>query len=790
MIKEIFRKSQHDRDFAFIYWGFPNTMRSNNNNSGCIGVDLKTTKLILLGVVSLLFPITTFAQPGSRAPATSQNTDVKLAEIQRTTLSPTLDGVLDDPVWQQATQISDLHQIQPVDHGEPSQRSTYYITYDENYFYMAARLYDSDPEQIRARQLVQGQNIFSDDTVDILLDTFNNDRTAFYFSTNPNGIRNEGVWESASAFNSDWSGIWDVQARVDEEGWTAEFAIPFTTLNFDPNTEEWGLNLGRTIARTNERIYWSSFNRSTNPATAGQIRGISDIRQGLGLDIVPSITVAQVEDHLSGDTEDRIDPSLDVFYKFTPNLTGVLTFNTDFSATEVDNRQVNLTRFSLFFPEKRDFFLQDSEIFSFGSIGGGGGFGGGGPGGGGGGFGPDRNGIPFYSRRIGLDPRSGQPVDIDAGAKVAGRVGNFSLGALAVQQGDRPGLGGQQVFVGRITSNILSESKIGAIMTQGDPNSETDNSLFGLDFSYRNTRFLESHSLTSDIWYQQTDTEGKDGDDKAYAMDINLNTQGTGLSGSIDYSYIGEDYNPALGFANRKGIEKAGAFANFRYFLRGHPQIRTIMGLVNMSHTRDNETGAMQSESVTFSPFGINTHRGDRAFFNVQREREGLDAPFEIRDGIIIPEGKYSFTSLFLNIGGSNQRNIAPSLGIRTGDFYDGTRNMVNAGVEWRPNRNVSIDFSYNFTDVSLPQGDFIARLISLNANYAMNSEWSWINLLQYDNDSDAMGINSRLRWNPSAGENFYFVVNYNFDSSFGAFERLSTTDSEFVLKYTKNFRF
>ncbi len=743
--------------------------------------------LVLCGL-GFFWAHSAFSQPGSGPTPAPQGADAKTTQIHKTTLVPNLDGILDDPIWQEATQISDLHQVQPVDHGEPSERSVYYVTYDDNYFYMAARLYDSSPDEIRARQLVQGQRIFSDDTVDILLDTFNNDRTAFYFSTNPNGIRNEGVWESASSFNSDWNGIWDVQAQIDEEGWTAEFAIPFTTLNFDPNTQEWGMNLGRTISRTNERIYWSSFNRSTNPATAGQVSGIQEIRQGVGLDIVPSITVAQAKDHNIGDTEDRVDPSLDVFYKFTPNLTGVLTFNTDFSATEVDNRQVNLTRFSLFFPEKRDFFLQDSEIFSFGNIGGGG-FGGGGPGGGGGGF-ADRNGIPFYSRRIGLNPRTGQTVDIDAGAKVAGRIGDLSVGALAVQQGDRIDLDGQNVFVGRITSNILSESKIGAIVTQGDPNSETDNTLVGVDFSYRNTRFTDSHTLTSDLWYQQTDTNGIEGDDKAYSMNINLNTQGTGISGDADYSYIGQDYNPALGFANRRGIEKASTFLNYRYFLRGHPQIRTIMGLVNMSHTRDNETQEMQSESVMVSPFGINTHRGDRMFFNVQREREGLERPFEISDGIIIPEGKYSFTSFMINFGGSNQRNLSPSFSYRTGDFYDGRRTAVNTGLEWRPNRNISLDFSYNYTDVTLPQGDFVTRLISLNANYAYNAQWSWINLIQYDNISDAMGINSRLRWNPRAGENLYLVINYNFDSSFGAFERLSAIQSELVLKYTKNFRF
>jgi len=731
----------------------------------------------------LIIPQLSQAQLETVGSFVTQTSDSKIIEINKTNLAPILDGILDDPIWREARKITNFHQVQPVDHGEPTEISEFYITYDDNNFYMAARLYDSNPSQIRARQLIQGQNIFGDDTADILLDTFNNDRTAFYFQTNPNGVRSEGVWESASSYNNDWSGIWQVESSIDDQGWTTEMIIPFTTLNFDPNTDEWGLNLGRSIARKNERIYWSSFNRSTNPATAGQVVGINDIQQGLGLDIAPSFTMAQVEDHVAGSSDNRVDPSLDVFYKFTPNLTGALTLNTDFSATEVDDRQVNLTRFSLFFPEKRDFFLQDSEIFSFGNIGGSGG-----------GNAPPgaklRNGIPFYSRRIGLNPVTGQPVDIDVGGKLAGRVGNLSLGALAIQQGDRLGLEGQDVFVGRITSNILSESRIGAIFTEGDPNSNIDNSLVGVDFTYRNTQFSDSHTLSSDLWYQQSDTQGLDGDDKAYNANINYSTQGTGASLEVDYSYVGDQYNPSLGFANRKGIERAAFSSNYRYFLNSHPFIRNLTFVFRGDHIRDAETGAMQSQFVQFNPIAFDTNRGDLVFIMLQNDKEGLAQPFEIRPGIFIPAGEYSFNYAQLMIRSSRNRTFAPNFIYREGKFYNGNSKVINAGFSWNPNRNLSIDFSYNYTDASLPVGDFVSRLISMNANYAFNVRWSWVNLLQYDNGSGSLGVNSRLRWNPRAGENLYLVINYNFDSGIGAFRELNSTDSEIVLKYTRNFRF
>ena len=333
-----------------------------------------------LALVCLLSSAFVLAQaPAGRGPGAAastgtvqDNTTRKRVEIARTELEPEIDGVLDDPMWRTATVISDMHQVMPVDHGEPSERSEFYLAYNERFIYIGARLYDDDPSGISARQLMQGGGMGFDDAFEFILDTFNTGRTGYQFQVNPNGIRREGVYENPNSINNDWTGIWLVESRVDDQGWTAEVAIPFNTLNFDPNMTEWGFTVSRKIARKNEEIAWSSFNRNTSPSTAGLIYGIRDIRQGVGLDVIPSIAMADNKDYIAGTNKKRIDPSLNVFYKITPNLTGAVTFNTDFSATEADNRQVNLSRFSLFFPEKRDFFLQDVDIFSFGGRSGGG----------------------------------------------------------------------------------------------------------------------------------------------------------------------------------------------------------------------------------------------------------------------------------------------------------------------------------------------------------------------------------------------------------------------------------
>ncbi len=713
--------------------------------------------IVILGLAAGI----ALAQPGTQ-PQKSVN-------ITRTSQPPVIDGILDDPIWSQLEGISDFHQVNPVDQGAPTQESIFYITYDDRYFYMGARLYDTSPDDITARVMIQGQSLRFDDNVHLILDTFNNDRTAFRFITNPNAIRDDGVFESPTSYNIDWSGIWLVQSNIDEEGWTTEMAIPFTTLNFDPATDTWGLNLEREIARNNERIAWSSFNRAIDPSTGGQVVGLEGLQQGLGLDVVPTVVAGHAENEVTGDSDDRVEPSLDVFYKFTPNLTGVLTLNTDFSATEVDDRQVNLTRFSLFFPEKRDFFLQDSEIFSFGSDG--------------------NNGIPFYSRRIGLDAATGQPVDIDVGGKLAGRVGNTSLGALIVQQEDRLGVADDPLLVGRVTQNVLNGSRVGAIFTQGNPNGLEDNSVAGVDFNYRNTRFSDNYTLRSDWWYQQSDTDGLSGDDKAYYGSIDLATENDGFSGYANYRYIGAEYNPALGFANRRGVDVKNAGGTFRHYAQDHPWFWYYYAGFDYSRTDRIDTGELQSERTYLRFMSLNSREGDRLYAEVTNEKEGLVTDFVIRPGIVIPAGEYSFDSYGFGLDTTNLRTWSPDIGFTIGDFYNGEQREVDFGLNWLPGPRFSGEFSYLYTDIDLPQGAFISRLVRMRSTVAFTSQWFWISLLQYDNVSDSVGLNSRLHWNPRAGEDFYLVVNYNFDAD-GVFNGLNTRQSEVVLKYTRNFRF
>ena len=693
----------------------------------------------------------------------------KRVHIPRTGTRPTLDGVLDDAAWAQAATIEDLHQYEPVDHGEPSERTVVYVVYDDEYLYVAARMWDREPTEIRARQMVQGQDMWFDDSFNVLLDPFNNKRTGYRFQVNPNGTRTDSVFETPTEDNDDWEGIWHAEARINDEGWAVELEIPFKTLNFDPSNPDWGFSAWRSIARRQESIAWTSFNRRVDPGSTGVITGLTDLQQGAGLDVVPTIVTSQEKDFETGLADSDIAPSLDVFYNFTPSLTGVLTLNTDYSATEVDDRQINLSRFSLFFPEKRDFFLQDVDIFSFGGL--------------------DRNGSPFHSRRIGLGD-SGQPVDLEVGAKLTGRVGRWNVGVLDIQQDGFQGKDGyvssSNAFVGRIAANILEESSVGMIFTDGDPQSNLGNSLAGFDFRYRNTNLPGGKALEGELWYQQSDTEGVDTDQDAWGLRLaSPNQEGVFALGS--YDTFGSNFNPALGFVNRVGIERYDVRGGYNHRPLNHPWLRNLgtdLGVEEVSLI----SGGLESRGIFFSMLEVENHAGDELGLVWRSDREVLYEAFEIADGVVIPTGDYEFDRMRAEVGGAEERAFAPNLELEKGEFFGGEILSAQAGIEWRPNRHLFFGVEYQYNDIELPGGDLITQLIQVDLNLAFNVRWSWVNLIQYDNESGSVGINSRLRWNPRAGQDLYFVLNHDFDA-IGAFRGLRSAGSQVSLKYTHTFR-
>jgi hypothetical protein len=572
-------------------------------------------------------------------------------------------------------------------------------------------------------------------------------------------------------------------------------AIPFKTLSFNPNNADWGVNFERTVQRNDETLGWVSRNRQLNPGVAGIMTGFSRIQQGRGLDIVPSISMVERKSYSAATTgATDWEPSLDIFYKVTPSLNAALTLNTDFSATEIDDRQVNLTRFSLFFPEKRDFFLQDADIFEFGRIGGGGGggggFGGGGGGGGGGGA-SQQNGRPFFSRTLGLSA-TGQPIDIEYGGKLSGRVGRWNVGALAIHQGEFGSIEDDDIFVGRITANVLNESAVGIIVTDGDPQSNLDSSLVGTDFRYRNTRLPGGRQLEAEAWYQQTDTEGVFDEDRAYGFGIST-PNNTGWRGGVAAKQIEQNFDPAVGFVNETGIRDYSGELGYRYRLR-NSWIRSVFGGVQTSRVERLDTGNLDREDVSLR-FNLEGSTQERMFMNISRNREILIEDFTIyraSDGsrtIVVPAGDYSWTDAFMGVRTGNQRKVSGFLGVGTGDFYRGERTNINTDLNWRPSEHLRLGISYSRNDIDLPEGKFIVRLSSLRAEYVFSSRLSWVNLIQYDNFSETVGLNSRLHWIPEAGREGFIVFNHSVADP-DKNDSFHSTNADVSVKFNYTWRF
>jgi hypothetical protein len=700
----------------------------------------------------------------------------KSANVVRLDSAPVVDGRLDESLWSQATVISDLRQARPNEFESASESTQFYMFYTDEALYVGVRVMDSKPEEITAQVLRQGGGLLFEDRVAVILDPFYDKRNGYMFEVNPNGVRLDGLWQNTTDFATEWDGIWDAAAHYTDNGWTAEMEIPFRTLSFDPDHDEWGVNVWRFLARKQEMSAWSSRNRAINPSTGGVVRGFEGLDQGAGLDIVPSISFQERRDY--GASQDRFDlePSLDVYYKLTPGLNASITLNTDFSATEVDARQINLTRFDLFFPERRAFFLKESDIFEFGKLGA---------------SNPvvfqppadTQNGKPFFSRRIGLSD-TGQPVDLEYGAKLSGRAGEWNLGALAIRQAAFEDIDATDLVVARVSRNVLSESTLGAIATYGDPRSNDRNALVGFDFQYRNTRLAGGQALESEIWYQKTDTDGLDGRDEAFGFNVAVpNT--SKWRGGIGFKELQENFSPRLGFANRTGVRNY--FASIAYTHRPRNSfLRTALAGLNYRRF-DRIDGSLDTEVIFLSLAQLENQRGDKLSLAHFQTTQGLIEPFEISQGVILPVDEYEYRGSILNLTSGSQRPLQGQIQARFGEFFTGDQLSFDAKVTWRPSKHYGATVRLIRDDIRLAEGAFVTRLLSLENEIVFSARWAWVTLAQYDNVSDSLGVHSRLHWIPRAGREMFIVLNHDFVDQA---DELRSTNSQLVVKFNYTFRF
>jgi hypothetical protein len=675
-----------------------------------------------------------------------------------------IDGTLDEDVWRRAASATSFTQRDP-DNGAPASEPTEVrVVYDSERLIIGAQLRDQDPDGIRANQMQRDGGFDSDDRFIVSLDTFLDRRNGYVFQVNPAGAIVDGLINAAvrdeelgSGINRSWDGIWTARVRRGDQGWTVELEIPFRTLNFDATAAAWGINFQRTIRRKSEEVLWTASDRSlgvTRMASAGRLEGLAGLSQGLGLDVKPYAVgnVAAAPGRGRDAAVSTGDVGVDVLYNLTPALRTTVSVNTDFAETEVDQRQVNLTRFPLFFEEKRDFFLQGGSYFDFAREQG-------------------QAVMPFFSRRIGLDA-AGLPQPIDIGAKLTGSVGAFDLGVLQVRTGETDTQTGADFTVARVRRRFLRESYVGVLYTRRDERlaSADPRHTVAADVSLRTSTFLSNQTIDLSGWYINT----------SHPLDLGQNL-GRGLRLQypndplfLDFSYreLQPNYQPAVGFIQRVGFRRYNPEAAYTWHFPATPLIRSQQVNVDPEFIFD-RNNRLVTRTLEINPLMLSFDDGSAFQVQISPTYDRLERAFEIVDDVELPAGTdYSFTRYEVTGETARQRPLSAGATIGFGGFYSGHRREFVTNVQVRPRAGVSIQLEAERNILDLAEGNFTTDVFRIVANTQFSPRASLANNLQYDSVSRSIGWQARFRWIQRPGNDLFVVYTHNWQEFSGEAER------------------
>ena len=694
-----------------------------------------------------------------------------------------IDGSLDEAPWRQAPKIGDLIQRIPEAGAEPTEKTEVTLLYDKDNLYIGVMCYDSEPQRVLASEMARDASLRADDRLEIVLDTFRDHSNAFYFSTNPAGALVDGLVFANGETNNDWDAIWIVRTEQTDDGWSAEFAIPFKTLNFPAGETVWGFNISRTIQRKLEENRWTGARFQTQffqISEAGEITNLEGLEQGAGLDVRPFVAGRWLHRGADGDGTAAGKPGLDLFYNITPSLKLSVTANTDFGETEVDARQINLTRFSIFFPEKRSFFLQDAGVFNFATTG------------------IDPPGgipatgaevFPFFSRKIGL--LGGQEVPINYGAKLTGKVGRTEIGMLDVRTREVSNVYAKNLFVGRIKQNFLEQSYVGAIFTEGNPASPLSSSTIGVDMRLATSNFLGSgRNMVFNAYGLRSNNQGISENNSSFGFGAQYPNDK--IDAQIQWREIQENFDPAIGFVQRSDVRMLRVAGSF------NPRPKQSTGIQQMQHdvfytrfTRlDNGLVETSNLYVTLVDWHLNSGDSLHSLFDANVTYERLFEPFEISPGVVLPAGEYRFTPWRIFFTSAQKRRIQGSIGFNFGNFWSGTAKVIQTGLSYKFPPYFSISLNTNQTFASLPQGSFIARIYSSRVDYAASPFLSVSSLIQFDNRSENLGLQSRVRWTIEPGNDVFFIFGQGWVQDLERGYDFRRQDSRLAMKFQYTIRF
>jgi len=661
---------------------------------------------------------------------------------------PVLDGVLDDLVWSRAALIEEFVQQEPDEGAPATERTEVRVVYDANHLYLSVRAFESAPNGVRATEMRRDSDrILEEDNFQVILDTFMDSRSAYMFVTNPLGAQlDQQVFEEgeggrlgivSSNINRDWDGVWHVSARQEPDGWIAEIAIPMVTLRFpESDPQSWGINLMRNVARKNEQAFWAPIPQEyglTRVSLAGSLTDLRSLSRGSDLRIKPFVTGGARRVAEGGEVDDSFqrEMGVDLRYGVTAGLNLDVTVNTDFAQAEVDDEQVNLTRFALFFPEKRDFFLENAGQFNVGTT-----------------ASITRQADLFFSRNIGLS-EDGENVPIVGGARLTGRVGRNNVAVMDVQTDNAFGRSGENFLVARYSRSILSRSRLGGIFIN---KAETDGGHFNRTYAADMT-MAPTDNLTVTGFVAKTSTpERTDGDMGGYLNATWVNTSWRVYGEYVD---LQDDFNPEVGFVPRVGIRTS------KLHLEHNPRpdrlgIRMLSPMTNITYTTD-RSGRLVSRRMHYM---MGTRFDNGAYLNVWYNDyfERLDDPFTVRSGVVIDPGGYRFGEWRFSFNSNPARRVYYGAVYSPQEFYDGTRRDGSLSLGVRVNSRISTEAQYTRNEVDLPAGAFDIDLASIRLDLALSPTMTLRSLTQYNSLTDQWGTSARFRYTYSPGSDVYLV--------------------------------
>ena len=708
--------------------------------------------LIILLALGLPFASTGQAQPSGSA---SQ----ALVRAHYTAKPPTLDGRPTEKAWQQAEKVRTFTQRE-LKVGEPvTERTQTAVVYTQRYLYIGIWCYDSNPGGILAKELRRDFNSSNDDNFKVILDTYGDNRNGFLFVTNPNGARRDAqVLNNGNSVNTSWDGVWNVEARQTAEGWFAEMKIPFTTLKYDADREEqrWGINFERNIRRKREQVLWQGWSRDYSIRQvnqAGTLGGLDSLLDKDFIELKPyGVTGAQFDENQEG----RYDLGGNVNYLVTPTVRAQVTVNTDFAQVESDPQQINLTRFPLRFPEKREFFLEGRDYFNMG-------------------FGGNRV-EPFYSRRIGLTPDR-QQVPILAGTRLLGKIRNSTVGFMSLQTQQQDSLPSTNYTVGSFRQNVLRQSTAG-FMSVNKLTPEGMHTTTGINGQYRTSRLFgdKNFNISGALVHTRNSEEAYDPEANAYRVSVQYPNDK--LSIFTSFQSAPDQFQPEVGLRRRPDFREA--FGSVTFKPRPGEQLPWIRQFrftpFTLTYTYFHTTQELQTFSWTVKPLGFDTKSGESLDFSINRSGEGVQEAFQLQDETTVPAGEYWQTRYSLNMSSFSGRTVSGALSVDWGGFFTGRSVESQYSLRWRASEHIDISADYNKNWITLPNSAFDTDLIGTRLKYAVNPDVFGSVYTQWNDRDELANMNFRLEWIPKVGTNFFLIVNQNLDTSYPDWRNERTT--------------